>query len=135
MKSNNRSRALAGIALLLFAIYLGWLGISYESLPAELFHAPRWIFYLLSFLLGASAGLAFLGQNHPLTNIVAALIWVLFAVVGGWLAFFSPLEELSGGISLLSPDVNRALARGIFGLGAVLNLGAGIYALWLHLKD
>lgn len=128
METENRKRILAGIGLLLFAIYLGWLAVFYNRLPGDLFDAPRWLFYTLSFLLGTAAGLAFLGHSHPLTNLLAVLVWFLFAVVGAWAAFFSPLEGLSGGLPILSPAANRALARIIFGLGAILNLGVGIYA-------
>jgi hypothetical protein len=134
MRTKNRKRVLAGIALLLFAIYLGWLALSYNHLPAELFAAPRWLFYLLSFMLGAGAGLAFLGQDHPLSSLIAAGIWILFAIAGIWAAFFSPLDDLSGGIALFSPTVNRRLARIVFGLGAMLNLGAGFYAGWKFFK-
>ena len=134
MDLENKKRILAGSALLLFAIYLGWLGYSYHCLPVELFAAPRWLFYLLSFTLGAGAGLAFLGQNHPLSSLMAAVVWILFALVGTWAAFFSPLDKLSGGLSILSPSANRSLARVLFGLGAFLNLGAGIYTGWKFFK-
>jgi hypothetical protein len=135
MVSENRKRILAGIALLVFAIYLGWLGVSYHRLSGDLFNAPRWLFYTLSILVGAGAGLAFLGHGHPLGNLLAVLSWFLFAVVGAWAAFFSPLEELSGGFPMLSPAANRGLARTVFGLGAFLNLGAGIYAGWKFIKE
>ncbi len=128
MVAENRKRVLAGIGLLLFAIYLGWLGVSYPRLPADLFNGPRWLFYVLSVLLGSGAGLAFLGHSHPLAQVLAALVWLLFAVVGAWAAVFSPLDDISGGLSMLSLTANRVLARLVFGLGAILNLGAGIYA-------
>ena len=135
MGTKNRKRVLAGIALLIFAIYLGWLALSYDRLPEELFAAPRWLFYILSFTLGAGAGLAFLGQDHPLSNLVAAVIWILFALAGTWAAVYSPLERLSGGISVLPSAANRTLARIIFGLGAILNLVAGLFAGWKFFKQ
>jgi hypothetical protein len=134
MGYTSRKRVLAGIALLIFAIYLGWLALSYDNLPAELFAAPRWLLYILSFTLGAGAGLAFLGQDHPLSHLVAAVIWILFALAGIWAAVYSPLERLLGGISVLSPAANRTLARIIFGLGAILNLGVGFFAGWKFFK-
>ena len=134
MGTKNRKRFLAGIALLIFAIYLGWLASSYDRLPEELFAAPRWLFYILSFTLGAGAGLAFLGQDHPLSNLVAAVIWILFALAGTWAAVYSPLERLSGGISVLPSAANRTLARIIFGMGAILNLGTGLFAGWKFFK-
>jgi hypothetical protein len=134
MGPNNQKRILMSVVFLLFAVYLGWLGFSYHNLPANLFHAPQWLFFLLSILLGTVSGLAVLGEDHASSNLLAALIWFMFAVVGAWAAFFSPLEELSGGSNLLSPGANRVLARIIFGIGAFANLGAGIYAGWRYIK-
>ncbi len=114
--------------LLLFALYVGGLGLYYTRLSPELIHVPRWIFYLLAVLLGYGSGLAFLGQKHPLTNLLAAVIWILFAVIGIWASLFSSLDNLSGGLAMLSPRANRMIARLLFGLGAILNIGAGIYA-------
>lgn len=134
MGLENKKRILTGSALLLFAFYLGWLGYSYYRLPTELFSAPRWLFYVLSFTLGAGAGLAFLGQDHPFSSLMAAVVWILFALVGTWAAFFSPLDKLSGGLSILSPSANRILAQVLFGLGAILNLATGIIAGWKFFK-
>ncbi len=128
----NKNQISAGLVLLLLAGYLGWLGLFYQRLPAALFHAPRWIFLVLAILVGFASGIAFLGQKHPLTNLLAAGVWILFAAVGIWAAFFSPLEDLSGGLAVLSPQTNRILARIIFGAGALLNIGAGVYVGWLY---
>lgn len=128
MAAINNKRISAGVVLLLFAVYLGGLGIFYLRLPAELVHAPRWVFLVLAILLGFAAGLAFIGQEHPLTNLFAALVWILFAAVGIWASLFSPLDTLSGGWAMLSPEANRTLARIVFGLGAILNFSAGVYA-------
>ncbi|MEJ2448873.1 MAG: hypothetical protein P8Y37_13165, partial [Anaerolineales bacterium] len=92
MTHSNRKRSLAGIALLIFALSLGGLGIFYHQLPSQLFDAPRWIFFLLALLLGFGSGLAFLGQDHPLSNLLAAAVWLLFELVGAWAALISPLE-------------------------------------------
>ena len=129
MVSDNQKRTLAGLALLLFALYLGWLGIFYHRLPEEMFHAPRWLIYLLALLLSAASGLAFIRQTHPLANLLAAVVWFLFAALVTWAALFSPMEGFSGGSPLLSLEVNRFLARILFGLGSIFSLVGGVYAV------
>jgi hypothetical protein len=135
MDDINRKRIGASIALLLLAVYLGGLGIFYQHISAELFHAPRWIFLVLAILVGFGSGMAFLGQEHPLTNLFAALVWILFAAVGTWASLFSPLDTLTGGWAMFSTETNRIIARIVFGSGAILNFGAGVYAGWLYYQD
>jgi hypothetical protein len=96
MTSFHRKRTLVGI-LLLFTLHLGRLGVFYSRLPADFFHAPRWVLYIQAIVLGFGAGQAFLGQEHCLSHLLAAFIWVLFAASGAWAALLGSPDAISGG--------------------------------------
>ena len=89
--------------------------------PADKVHAPGWIVFLAGaiFTLG---GLAIIFRSKPiLVNIIGNLMVAVFAIIGAWVAIWSPSDGFSGGIPFLPHELNVTLGRWVFGLGAVIS--------------
>ncbi|WP_412061854.1 hypothetical protein [Rubrivirga sp. IMCC45206] len=93
--------------------------------PASV-HAPGWVLALCGAVFGMG-GLAALAHRWPAVQSAAVgVIWLAFGVIGGWVALFGSAEQFSGGAGVLPRALDVLLARGLFGLGAVLCLAVFI---------
>lgn len=90
-------------------------------------HAPRWVLGACGAVF-ALAGLAVLAPPGSAVGSAAAGVTVLaFGLIGGWVALFGSAEHFSGGLPFVPDAVNVAVARGLFGLGAVLCLALFVW--------
>ena len=120
----------------------GWLCIAIGLYPISLalgvvpvgdssVNAPMWILASsgVAFVLGGC--MVLLGQRSRLNNLLAALLCLVFASAGVWVALFSPPEGFSGGVPFLSNQSNVTLSRWVFGCGAGVSLAISVYAFRL----
>jgi len=87
----------------------------------------RFIVSALVFVIGGCMML--LGQDSRTNDLLAALLCVVFGVVGGWIAVFAPSGGFYGGLPFLSLAANETLARVVFGAGSLLCFGIAAWAL------
>lgn len=100
--------------------------------PDQSLHAPRWLVALCGAIFALAGVLASRTLRRPglraINAFVAATLLSAFAVVGAWVALFAegPFTTSAGGASA---PVGAALARVVFGLGAVM-VGATAAFAW-----
>lgn len=107
-----------------FSLLMGGLIclVGLDVLPVDegSIHAPRWVLVLCGGVF-AAAGLAIFFQGRPLlVCLLGNIIVVSFAVIAAWIATAGPSSQFSGGIPLLPHELNVKIARGFFGVGALL---------------
>ena len=121
-------------------LYLSWvciflglylLAISFRLLETDSAstHAPMWIIGLIGIVFMVAGCMILLRKHNRLLDVLAAIICFSFAVVGIWVSLFSPSEGFSGGIPFVSESINIFLARGVFGLGAIVTSLMCLYAI------
>lgn len=101
------------------------VGVGAGVVPVEpgAVHVPGWVLGVCG-ALSALGGLAMLAQRWPAVRTAAiAVMFVAFGLIGGWVALFGEARHISGGIGLFPDWLNLALARGVFGFGALLCFG------------
>ena len=103
-------------------------------LDPSTFQPPRAILFLVSIIAITGGSLIIIQDQTRWSDWLASVMLMAFAAVGGWVAVFGPAERISGGLAFLPPETNVALARVIFGLGALLCLGLSAYAIRRSLK-
>jgi hypothetical protein len=70
------------------------------------------------------------GRMRPRFNsLLAAILFALFAVVGGWVSVFGTGSAFGGGVPIVSHATNEWISRVVFGVGAIICIGCSAYAL------
>ena len=113
---------LIGAAFL--AAYLGFIDLDPSSVQP-----PRVILFLVSVIAFAGGLLIIIRRGTRLNELLAGAMLFAFAAAGGWAAIFGPADRISGGLAFLPPEANIALARVVFGVGAVICLMVSAYAI------
>lgn len=98
------------------------VGVAFGAVPVdpESVHAPPWVLAAcgLVFVLG---GVAVLAQRWPrIQSAAGGTVVLAMGLVGAWVALAGDSEPFSGGLPLVSPEANVAVARVVFGLGAAM---------------
>jgi hypothetical protein len=120
------------LALGLYPLLIAFGVITIDATDIQ---APMWMLAVCGIVFVIGGCMLLLTRHARLNNLLAALICLAFAAVGGWVALFSPPEGFSGGIPLLSDAANIRLARWVFGGGAVISLALCGYAVRLALRS
>ncbi|MAQ94445.1 MAG: hypothetical protein CMM84_13080 [Rhodothermaceae bacterium] len=106
------------------------IGIGAGVVPADpaSVHAPGWVLAVCGAVF-VLAGVAMLAHRWPAVQSAAGgVICLAFGLVGGWVALFGEAAQFSGGTGLLSRGAEVAVARGVFGVGAVLCLAMFVWS-------
>ena len=93
-----------------------------------IFEAPRQVVFgagAVSVLLGT----LLLARDHRASDAVATVILLSLAAFTGWLTFYAPEGTIERYLPFIPTEVNDALARLLFGLGAAATLGMAIWAV------
>lgn len=131
MAESPESNALIGYLCLAIGTALALVaGGVIPSDPSQFF-APRWILMLTGVSLMASGGSMIAPKDSVQERCFISLILISFAMMGGWVAVFSPDDSIAGGIPFLPRSLNIILARCLFSLGPIVCLGM----LWSLVKQ
>ena len=102
-------------------------GLGLIPLDPDSVYAPMWVLALCGFVV-ALGGIAMLAPNSPRIQAAAGVTFTLaMGMIGAWVAFFSDSDGFSGGIPFVPREVNVLVARGLFGLGAVMCLALFVW--------
>jgi len=118
--------------LVAFVCLLGGVAVCAASLgllPEDyvVFEAPRRVV----FGLGAVAvllGFLLLARDHRASDAVMSIFLLSVAAFAGWLTFYAPEGTIERYLPFIPTEVNDALARLLFGLGAAATFGIAIWA-------
>jgi hypothetical protein len=108
------------------------IGIAFGVIPARpgSIRAPLFIVALAGLLFWFAAASLLFGSTRPrLNSLLGAMLFALFATIGGWVSVFGTGIAFRGGVSVVSSDANEWMARVIFGLGALVCAACSLYAL------
>jgi len=119
--------------LVAFLCLFGGIAVCAASLgllPEDyvIFEAPRQVVF------GAGAvsvlfGFLLLARDHRASDAVTTIFLLSLAAFSGWLTFYAPDGTIEGYLPFIPAGVNDALARMLFGLGAVATVGIAIWAV------
>ena len=119
-----------GIALLFLAGGVALGGVSLGFFPADylVLEAPRAV------VLGAGAvlvlaGFILLARDHRASDSIASILLLTFAAIAGWVTFYAPKGTINRLLPFIPTEVNDALGRLLFGLGAIVSVGMALWAL------
>ena len=119
-----------GIALLFLAGGVALGGVSLGFFPADylVLEAPRAV------VLGAGAvlvlaGFILLARDHRASDSIASILLLTFAAIAGWVTFYAPEGTINRLLPFIPTEVNDALGRLLFGLGAIVSVGMALWAL------
>jgi hypothetical protein len=70
-----------------------------------------------------------LARDHRASDSIATLLLLMFAAITGWATFYAPQGTVQRLFPFIPADVNDALGRLLFGLGAAASVGAAAWAL------
>jgi hypothetical protein len=128
MRQPKRTRIVLG--LLCIALGTFPLAIAFGFIPVDetQVQTPMWVVALsgVVFLIGGC--MIFLANHSGVNDLLAAILCLLFGIVGAWVSLFAPADGFSGGVPLLSPEANVTLARWVFGCGALICFAISVYA-------
>ncbi len=97
--------------------------------PGDL-HAPAYIVVIAGLLFWIAAVSILIGRTNPRFNsVLAAILFALLAVVGGWVSLFGTSGAFGGGAPLVSHSVGVLISRVMFGFGSIICVLCSIYAL------
>lgn len=121
---------ITGVGLAAIALALGLLPLEESS-----FKAPQWVVGMAGavFVIGGLMMLS--GEDSQVNNVLAAFLLTGMGLIGGWVGFFGSDEGFSGGLPFLPDAVNISLARGLFGMGALICLLLAAYAFKMQFKQ
>ena len=118
------------VAFLCLAGGIAVCAASLGLLPEDyvIFAAPRQVVF------GAGAvsvlfGFLLLARDHRASDAVMTIFLLSLATFSGWLTFYAPDGTIERYLPFIPTEVNDALARMLFGLGAVATVGIAIWAV------
>lgn len=112
---------IAGLAV--SAASLGLLPPEYVAIgvPTELVLAAGVLLALIGFMS--------LARDHRASEALASILVLAVAVTAGWATFYAPEGTLQRYLPFVPATVSDALGRLLFGFGAVLCVGMGLWGL------
>jgi uncharacterized membrane protein YphA (DoxX/SURF4 family) len=90
--------------------------------------APDFIVALSGLVLIIAGCMIFVGRQSRINDLLAAILCLMFGLIGAWVAFRAPSEGFSGGLPLISNDTNIAIGRWVFGIGSLMCLAISAWA-------
>lgn len=118
------------VALLCLVGGIAACAASLGLLPEDyvIFEAPRRVVF------GAGAvsvlfGFMLLARDHRASDAITSIVLLSLAAFSGWLTFYAPEGTIERYLPFIPASVNDALARLLFGLGAVATFGIAIWAV------
>jgi len=118
------------IALLCLAGGAAVCASAFGILPAEYLdlEAPRGVLFGVGavFIL---AGFMLLARDHRASDSIASILLLTLATIAGWATFYAPKGTIQRLFPFVPADVNDALGRLLFGLGAAACVGMAVWAL------
>jgi len=118
-----------GVGLAVMALALGLLPLDDTNVTA-----PRWIVGIGGAIFATAGLMMLLGEQSPVNNLLAAFLLTGMGLIGGWVGLFGSDEGFSGGLPFLPETVNISLARGLFGMGALICFLLAAYAFKLQFE-
>ncbi len=118
--------------LVAFLCLVGGIGVCAASLgllPEDyvIFEAPRRVVFGLG-AVSVLLGFLLLARDHRASDAVATIFLLSLAAFAGWLTFYAPEGTIERYLPFIPSEVNDALARLLFGLGAAATFGIAIWA-------
>jgi hypothetical protein len=92
-------------------------------------HAPAWIGILCGAIFALGGIMILIGEKSRATTFLAAVLFACFGVVGGWVSLFGAAEGFSSSLPFLPQRAIVLMARGMFGIGALVCFAAAL-AVW-----
>ncbi len=118
--NERRQIVLGGVVCIALGASVCMIALNILPYEESKIHAPDWVI-LVSGAVFIFGGLAMLFRaNQLVVSVLGNLIVLSFACVAAWVAFLGPSEHFSGGIPLLSYELNVKVARIMFGSGSVM---------------
>lgn len=74
-------------------------------------------------------GSLLLARDHRASDAVTTILLLSLAAFTGWLTFYAPDGTIERYLPFIPTEVNEALARLLFGLGAAATLAIAIWAV------
>ena len=130
MPPSRRQRLAVSITCIALGAFL--LLVAGEFVPdlrRQANDAPKLIIALSGLVFVIVAFMAFLGTEAKTTDLLAAILCLLFGVIGAWVAIAGPDQAFSGGLPFLPAEFNVKLARGAFGFGSLICFMIAVWAL------
>lgn len=119
--------------LVAFVCLLGGVAVCAASLgllPEHyvIFEAPREVVFSAG-VVAVLFGTLLLARDHRASDAVATILLLSLAAFTGWLTFYAPDGTIEAYLPFIPSEVNDALARLLFGLGAAATLGMAVWAV------
>jgi len=92
-----------------------------------IFEAPRRVVFGLG-AVSVLFGFLLLARDHRASDVVTTVLLLSVAAFAGWLTFYAPEGTIQRYLPFIPSEVNDALARLLFGLGAAATFGIAIWA-------
>lgn len=118
--------------LVAFLCLVGGIAVCAASLgllPEDyvIFEASRRVVFGLG-AVSVLLGFLLLARDHRASDAVATIFLLSLAAFAGWLTFYAPEGTIERYLPFIPSEVNDALARLLFGLGAAATFGIAIWA-------
>lgn len=132
---SGRARLAYGLGCVALGCYPLALSLGLLPVGEAGFNAPLWVVAGAGFVF-IIAGLMILLANHSRANdLLAGVLLLLFGIMGAWVSLFGSSEGFSGGLPLVSREVNTLVGRGLFGLGALISFAMCGYAIRRAIRE
>jgi hypothetical protein len=70
-----------------------------------------------------------LARDHRASDSIASILLLIIAAIAGWVTFYAPEGTINRVLPFIPAEVNDALGRLLFGIGAIACVGGALWAL------
>ena len=99
---------ITGLVIILFSLDI--LPLHEDGL-----NAPRWVLSLCGLIFFIAGLMMFVGRASAYNDLLAAFLFLAFALISGWAAFWGDGSDYSGGLPFVGKSINVLLGRVVFG--------------------
>ena len=119
-RPSDRTALLLGFAAIAGGVAVLLVAAGVVAVDPTTVHAPRWVLGACGAVFALGGLAVIVPEGSPVGSAAAGTLVLAFGLVGGWVALFGEAEGFSGGLAFVPRAVNVAIARGLFGAGALL---------------
>ena len=134
-KLSKNQQILAGGLFILAGVSIFLIGLGWGPVQLQENEAPGWVVSIAGAIFALVGVMILIGDNASYNNLMAGIFIAMMGTVGGWVSLFGDDENITGGFSFVSPEINYSFARILFGVGAVICYAISIHAFRLHIKQ
>jgi len=91
--------------------------------------APYWVVVGTGVIFIIAGFMILMAHHSRVNDLLAAVLLMIFGILGVWASLFGTSESISGGLPFFSREINVLIGRWVFGISALISFALCAWAI------